>query len=155
MSWSASAVSVSSAAAARIATVIPDTVDLAEGPPELLRHAAVQAAPPVPSPAEPCAPYGSQAKLVHRFDPQLGFPAVAIDESFGLVGSGYDPGVIEGQGPAAIAKAIKQSSSRVAKAIDGEANVLTAAICGADDLQPEEVCESPGVEKASRRLPKR
>jgi hypothetical protein len=97
---------------------------------------------------------GSQAKLVKRFDPHLGFPAVAIDESFGLVGSGYDPGVIEGQGPAAIAKAIRQPSSPVAKAIDGEANVLTAAICQADNFEPEEVCATPGVEKASRRLPK-
>jgi len=99
-------------------------------------------------------PNGEETKLLKSFDPELGFPAVAIDKSFGLLGSGYDPGVIQGKEPAAIVAALKSPSSPIAKAIDGEANVITAAICEADDLQPEEVCASLGVQKAMKHLPK-
>ncbi|HVV89205.1 MAG TPA: DUF929 family protein, partial [Solirubrobacterales bacterium] len=99
-------------------------------------------------------PTGAQLSLLKSFDPQGGFPAVAIGEDWGLVGSGYSPGVIAGKSEAAIAKAIAQPSSPIAKAIDGEANVFTAAICTATGDRPEEVCASPAVEKAGKRLPK-
>ncbi len=97
----------------------------------------------------------AQKSLIKSFDPKFGFPAVAIGQDWGLVGAGYSPGVIAGKSPAAIAKAIAEPQSPVAKAIDGEANVLTAAICAATDGRPGEVCSSPAVEKASSRLPKR
>jgi hypothetical protein len=97
---------------------------------------------------------GKQTKLVKSFDPKLGFPAVAIDKSYGTLGSGYDPGVLAGKGPSAIVSAIKQPSSPIAKAVDGEANVFTAAICEADGLEPAQVCSTAGVQKAKHRLPK-
>jgi Domain of unknown function (DUF929) len=97
---------------------------------------------------------GAQTKLVKSFDPDLGFPAVAIDKSYGMVGAGFSPGLLAGKGPGAIVNAAKQPSSPIAKGIDGKANVIAAAICAADGMQPEEVCASPGVEKASHRLPK-
>jgi hypothetical protein len=96
---------------------------------------------------------GAQESLIKSFDPKLGFPAVAVGQDWGLVGSGFSPGVLAGKSPAVIAKAIAEPSSPIAKAIDGEANVLSAAICDATGGEPEEVCTSPGVEKASKRLP--
>lgn len=99
-------------------------------------------------------PTGAQEGVIKSFDPELGFPAVAVGQDFGLVGAGYSPGLIAGKSPAAIAKALADPTSPIAKSIDGEANVLTAAICLATGMQPEEVCSSPAVTKASSRLPR-
>jgi hypothetical protein len=99
-------------------------------------------------------PTGAQAGVLKSFDPESEFPAVAIGSDYGLVGSGYDPAVIAGKSPTAIAKALSQPSSPIAKAVDGEANVFSAAICAATGDQPEEVCDSASVKKAAGRLPK-
>jgi hypothetical protein len=99
-------------------------------------------------------PTGAQASLLKSFNPEKGFPAVAIGDDYGLVGSGYDPAVIADKSATAIAKALAQPSSPIAKAVDGEANVFSAAICAATGDQPEEVCDSAAVKKATGRLPK-
>jgi hypothetical protein len=40
----------------------------------------------------------------------------------------------------------------VAKAIDGTANVITAAICDITGNQPSSVCTAPGVTAANAKL---
>jgi hypothetical protein len=99
-------------------------------------------------------PTGAQESVLKSFDPELGFPAVAIGQDYGLLGAGYSPAVLEGKSPAAIAKALSDPTSPIAKGVDGEANVFTAAICAATGDKPAEVCESPAVTKAATKLPK-
>jgi hypothetical protein len=47
---------------------------------------------------------------------------------------------------------MRDSSSLVAKAVDGAANVITAAICTLTHGQPGGVCRSAGVEAAAGSL---
>jgi hypothetical protein len=99
-------------------------------------------------------PTSAQQKVLAKFDPKGGFPAVAIGGVFGLVGSGYDPGVLAHASPGLVVHDARDPSTPIARAVDGEANVITAAICVADGQQPAQVCSSAGVTKAAAaRLP--
>jgi hypothetical protein len=98
-------------------------------------------------------PSKAEQRTFHRFDPENGVPAVDLAGAFGAVGVGYSPGLLSGLSAEAIAAGIGDPTSALAKHIDGEANVLTAAICVATAEQPQEVCSSPGVSAAASRLP--
>jgi hypothetical protein len=52
-----------------------------------------------------------------------------------------------------IANDLSNASSAIATAIDGTANVLTAAICKLTNGQPGNVCSAPGVVTADSKLP--
>lgn len=98
---------------------------------------------------------GPALKAVKRFDPKLGVPAVAIGDVYGFLGSGYDPARLAGESPMRIVKAAADPTSPIGQAVDGEANVITAALCVATGEQPPTVCEDPGVVAAAARVPAR
>jgi hypothetical protein len=98
-------------------------------------------------------PTKAEQRVFHRFDPENGVPAVDLGGAFGAVGVGFSPGLLSGLSAEAIAAGIGDPTTALAEHIDGEANVLTAAICVATAEQPEEVCSSPGVSAAAARLP--
>ena len=64
----------------------------------------------------------------------------------------YVPSVLAGLSWTQVAAAMRDSSSPVAKAVDGAANVITAAICTLTHGQPGGVCRSAGVEAAAGSL---
>jgi hypothetical protein len=51
-----------------------------------------------------------------------------------------------------IATALSDPTSPVAKAVDGSANVLTAALCEVTGQRPSAVCTAPGVVAAAKTL---
>jgi hypothetical protein len=53
-----------------------------------------------------------------------------------------------------IAAALADPTSPVAQAVDGSANVLTAALCEVSGQQPAAVCTAPGVAAAAKTLAK-
>jgi hypothetical protein len=69
-------------------------------------------------------------------------------------GASYSPELLDGKSHAKIAAALADPGSPIAKAVDGSANVLTAAICDVTDGQPAEVCGAPGVQTAKAALSK-
>ena len=81
------------------------------------------------------------------------FPAVDLAGAFGVVGLDFSPGILAGLSPTQIAGELADPTSAVAPYIDGEANLLTAALCVATGQQPAAVCDSPGVTTAATRLP--
>ena len=60
-------------------------------------------------------------------------------------GSSYSPAVLTGHSADQIAGALADGNSPTAKAIDGTANVWTAAICDVTGGKPGNVCQSAAV----------
>jgi hypothetical protein len=81
-----------------------------------------------------------------------GIPFIDIANKWIISGASFDPGLLGGQSLSAIATALGDPSSPIAAAVDGAANVLTAAMCDATGSQPVAVCQTPGVAAAQRRL---
>ena len=81
-------------------------------------------------------------------------PFLDIGGTFVNVGSSYDVGVLQGKSRAEIAAALADPDDPISKAVNGSANILTAAICEATGGQPTAVCTSPGVTAAAAALPK-
>jgi hypothetical protein len=79
-------------------------------------------------------------------------PFIDIGGRYVASGAIYSPKVLEGKSRAEIAAALHDPTSPVAKAVNGSANVLTAAICEATGGQPADVCTSTGVTTAADAL---
>ena len=62
--------------------------------------------------------------------------------------------MLEGKSRAEIAAALSDPTSDIAKAVVGNANVLTAAICEATGNKPSDVCTSAGVKAGAVALAK-
>jgi hypothetical protein len=80
-------------------------------------------------------------------------PFLMIGNRFVSIGASYDPSVLRGMSRLEIAQALSDPASPVADAVDGAANVLTAAICQATDGTPTSVCSDPAIVRISKTLP--
>ena len=69
-----------------------------------------------------------------------------------ISGASYSPQVLQGKTQTQIATALADPNSPIAKAVDGTANLITAAICQITDGQPAAVCQSAGVTTATAAL---
>jgi hypothetical protein len=81
-------------------------------------------------------------------------PFVDLGGKFVSSGASYSPQLLAGKTQAEIAAALKDSSSPIAKAIDGSANLYTAAFCQVTGNQPAAVCTSDAVTAAAGKLGK-
>ncbi|HEV7210474.1 MAG TPA: DUF929 family protein [Blastococcus sp.] len=81
------------------------------------------------------------------------FPFVDIGGKYAISGASYDPSVLQGKTQEQIAAALSDPNSPIGKAIDGTANVITAAVCRVTGNQPGNVCTSAGVTAAAKALP--
>jgi thiol-disulfide isomerase/thioredoxin len=79
------------------------------------------------------------------------FPFIDIGGKYQF-GVQYDPAILAGKTHAQIADAMSDPSSDIGKAIDGSANVLTAAICQVTNGQPTNVCTAKGVTASTSTL---
>jgi hypothetical protein len=81
-----------------------------------------------------------------------GIPFVDIGGKYLITGASYDPAVLQGKSHAEIAAALGEPGSSVARAVDGTANLVTAALCVTTGQKPADVCTSQGVRTAAARL---
>jgi hypothetical protein len=81
-----------------------------------------------------------------------GFPFLDVGGKY-LFSASYDPSVLKGKSQAQIASSLADPSSKIAKAIDGAANLVTAAICSITSNKPASICSSTGVTDAASLLP--
>jgi hypothetical protein len=79
---------------------------------------------------------------------------VAIGGKYVSSGASYSPELLTGKTQAAIAAALKDPADPIAKAVDGSANLYTAALCKLTGGQPVDVCGSPAVTAAAGKLGK-
>jgi hypothetical protein len=107
--------------------------------------------------ADPSTPFGhvylqqptaQQQALFARYGGGS-IPFVDIGNRYLLPQVQFVPSVLAGLSWTQVAAAMRDPASPVAKAIDGAANVITAAICTLTHGQPGGVCRSAGVKAAA------
>lgn len=81
-----------------------------------------------------------------------GYPFLDVGGKY-LFAASYDPATLQGKTQAQVAAALSDPSSSIAKAVDGSANVITAAICASTGNKPANVCTAAGVTAAAAVLP--
>jgi Domain of unknown function (DUF929) len=98
-------------------------------------------------------PTRQQLQIWSRYVPDLSFPFLdcggryVIDKS-----SNYPPELLAGMSWGEIASSLANPRDRVARAIDGTANVITAAICGMTNDRPAPVCRAPSIKEVQAQL---
>ena len=93
--------------------------------------------------------------LVNAYNPQGSIPFVAAGSSVGqyTVELAYSPSLLEGQSFAGLQKAVASNASTpVAKAINGEADAITAMLCKLDGGKPAAVCAAPAITQLGATL---
>jgi uncharacterized protein DUF929 len=101
----------------------------------------------------------AQVQLLQRYDEHPyttkagAIPFLMIGNRFVSIGASYDPSVLQGLTRDQISRALFNPTSAVARAVDGSANALTAAICRATGEQPSSVCSDLVITKISATLP--
>lgn len=70
-----------------------------------------------------------------------------------MVGSGYTPQVLAGLSWLQISDRVTNAGDVVAKAILGNANRITAAICKSTGMQPATVCQSAPIAGIAAQMP--
>ena len=96
------------------------------------------------------SPTAAQQALINKYDapPYVpsadkgAIPFVYIGGKYLISGSSALPSVLSGKSWASIASSLKDPNNTVAKAVDGTANYITAAICKTTGNQPSNVCTS-------------
>jgi thiol-disulfide isomerase/thioredoxin len=81
-------------------------------------------------------------------------PFTDIANQYVRTGSGFQPDVIQSGTWQGIADALSVPNSPEAKAIVGNANILTAAICQTTNNQPANVCTAAPIPALQQQLPK-
>jgi hypothetical protein len=84
----------------------------------------------------------AEQALMAEYDGQGSIPFIDIGNRFAIVGSSYSPQVLQGLTRAQIARQLSDPASPVARAIDGTANEITAAITSITGGQPASVANS-------------
>jgi hypothetical protein len=97
-------------------------------------------------------PTKAQQSLMATYDAQGSIPFLDIGNRYVVTGASFSPQVLQGLSREQIAAALQNPSSPVAQAIDGAANVITAAICAADSGQPASVCNTPAIQSIIKNL---
>ena len=77
---------------------------------------------------------------------------LALGGSYLSAGASLDPQLLAGKSHRQIAAALSDPASPIALAVDGSANVITAALCKVTGQQPAEVCSATGVTAAAKTL---
>jgi hypothetical protein len=72
-------------------------------------------------------------------------PFVDFGNKYLISGASYSPQLLKGKSAAQIAAALARPGDPLAKAVDGTANTITAALCQLTGDQPAAVCTSPAV----------
>jgi hypothetical protein len=79
------------------------------------------------------------------FDPQAQTPAVDVGGGYGFLNSGFQPGILAHKTWGQIAGSLATAHNRIARHVDGLANLFAAAICKVTKGRPAGVCKSHGV----------
>jgi hypothetical protein len=86
-------------------------------------------------------PTSAQSAIVTKYDGSQGsIPFIDFGNKYMISGASYSPQILSGLTWSQIAADLSNQNSPVAKAVDGTANYITAAICKMTGNQPANVC---------------
>ena len=103
-------------------------------------------------------PTPQQTQLVNTYDKapyvqgQGGIPFLDYGNRYVSAGASYNPQVLAGLTEFQISDALSDPTTQQAQAVDGTANIMTAALCQLTGGQPGSVCSTAGVKAAAARL---
>lgn len=90
--------------------------------------------------------------LFNRYDPTGGTPMVLAGDHV-MVGSGYSPSEIQGRSFGSVQRAMERGEdTSYTRAINAEANVITALLCRADGHQPAATCTRPVIKRLAAQI---
>lgn len=98
-------------------------------------------------------PTSEQEEIFKKYNPEGSIPFVYYAGKYYSVGASLDQDAMDGKDIAEVTQALKDPNDDISKAINGTANVMTAAICQATGGKPGNVCTAPGVKAAAEKLP--
>jgi Domain of unknown function (DUF929) len=97
-------------------------------------------------------PTAAQSALLATYDPQGSIPFLDIANRYVITGASFSPQVLQGLSRSQIAAQLQDPSTAVAQAIDGTANVITAAISTVTGNQPTSVGSSAAIAAIAQKL---
>jgi len=83
---------------------------------------------------------------------QFGYPFVDIGNQAIVTGPSYSSGILAGLSHSEIANGLSDPSNPVTQAIVATSNYISAGICATTQNQPTSVCQSAGVQAATKAL---
>lgn len=97
-------------------------------------------------------PTAEQRAVLAQFSPNGGIPLTSVANQYVVLGSGFDPALIQGATWEQIAAKLGNSQDPVARGILGNANYLTAAICKVTNDEPNTVCKAAPIPEMEQQL---
>ena len=99
------------------------------------------------------SPGSQEQQLMNTYDPNGYIPFIDIANAYSETGQGVSPAVLQGKSWQQIASALSDPNSPITKAIIGNANWLTAAICRLPGTGGASVCSSSTIKQIAAQLP--
>jgi hypothetical protein len=96
-------------------------------------------------------PTPAEQALLTKYDSSGSIPFTDFGNKYMITGASASPQVLDGKSWATIASSLHNPSSPVAKAVDGTANYMTAALCKLTNDQPATVC-TPAVTSLQSKM---
>lgn len=108
------------------------------------------------APLDALSPEDQQTEQTYNRPPFVNpggsIPFVDIGGRYLISGSSFSPALLSGKTHEQVATALSDPTSPIAVAVDGTANLITAAICATTANAPADVCGSAGVKAAAASL---
>ena len=96
-------------------------------------------------------PDAETTALLNQFDPQGSIPFVFVGGAY-VAQLPYSPALLQGKSFQQILSEVNASNpGEVGRAIDAEADGITAIICKTDGAQPSAVCNQQGIQALSQQ----
>lgn len=94
-----------------------------------------------------------EQQLAQAYDTNNGIPFIDIGNQYTMVGQGVPPNPLQGLSWQQIAGDLSNPNSPVTKAIVGNSNYLTAAICKLPGASAASICSDPVIKQIGSQLP--
>ena len=97
--------------------------------------------------------FDTYAQPPYTTGPAGAIPFLDIGGRYALAGASFQPDVLTGKSQRQIAAALRTPENEISQAVNGSANVLTAALCEVTGGRPTQVCTASGVRSGAAALP--
>jgi hypothetical protein len=94
----------------------------------------------------------AQNAVVAKFDSNGSIPFISFGNKYVVSGATFDSSVLDGKSFDEIAAAVPDPNTDIGKAVLGNANVMTAAICDMTGNKPANVCTTSTITKLQTQL---
>ena len=98
-------------------------------------------------------PTAQEQQVMQTYDPDSFIPFIDIANQYTVTGQGVSPDPLQGKSWQLIAAALSDANSPITRAIIGNANYLTAAICKLPGTSTAPVCASSTIKQIAAQLP--